>query len=361
MPGAMRTGIIGLPQTGKTSVFRILTRAHLDPKQEHGAHIGIAHVPDTRLDRVAALYHPRKITYAAIEFRDVGGLVRDRVRDSEYLVQVREADALAHVVRAFENPALPPPGGAINPRRDIDSVELELVLHDLDQAARRIDRIEKDLKKKKDPTLEPELALLGRCRALLEGETPLRAGQFTHADQRLLAGFQFLSQKPMLIVLNVGEEEAGEADRAASRWALEELTHRPGMALVALSAKLEAELAELDDAEAAELMRAYGLAESGRNRFLQASCDLLGLISFLTVSEPECRAWTVRRGTTAIEAAATVHTEIAHGFVKAEVVAWDALLEAGNWAAAREAGKVRLEGKEYVVRDGDVIFFRHSG
>jgi ribosome-binding ATPase len=357
----MRTGIIGLPQTGKTSLFRILTRAHLEPKKEHGAHIGMAHVPDARLERLAALYHPRKITYAAIEFRDIGGLVHDRARDSEYLVQVREMDALAHVVRAFENPAVPPPAGGIDPKRDVASVELDLILYDLDQAERRIERIEKELKKKKDPALEQELPLLRRCRTLLEGETPLRAAPFAAEEQKLLVGFQFLSQKPMLVVLNVGEGEAAETERAAAGRGLDGLAARPGTGWVALCGKLEAELAELAETEAAELMRAYGLAESGRDRFLRASYALLGVISFLTLSEPECRAWPVRRGTTALEAAATVHTEIARGFVKAEVIRWDELLAAGSWPAAREAGKVRLEGKEYTVQDGDVIFFRHSG
>jgi GTP-binding protein YchF len=361
MPGAMRVGIIGLPQTGKTSLFRILTRAHLAPKQEHGAHIGIAHVPDSRLDRLAALYHSKKITYAAIEFRDVGGLVHDRARDSEYLVQVREMEALAHVVRLFENPAVPHPRGSVDPKRDIESVELDLVLYDLEQSGRRIDRLEKEMKKKKDPALEAELGLLARCRALLDAETPLRAGRFTAEEKKLLTGFQFLSEKPMLVVLNAGEEEAGELGRVAEKHGLGELSIRPGTAVVALCGKLEAELAELGEAEAAELMRAYGLAESGRDRFVHASYDLLGVISFLTLSEPECRAWTLHRGSTALEAAATVHTDIARGFVKAEVVAWDDLLAAGSWAAAREAGKVKLEGKEYVVRDGDVIFFRHSG
>jgi ribosome-binding ATPase len=357
----MRVGIIGLPQTGKTSLFRILTRAHLAPKQEHGAHIGIAHVPDERLGRLAPLYHPKKITYAAIEFRDLGGLVHDRARDSEYLVQVREMDALAHVVRLFENPAVPPAHGSIDPKRDIESVELDLILYDLEQAGRRIDRLEKDLKKKKDLALEAELALLTRCRALLEAETPLRAGRFAAEEQKLLTGFQFLSQKPMLVVLNAGEEEAGELARAAEKRGLGELESRPGTAVVALCGKLEAELAELGEAEAGELMRAYGLTESGRDRFVHSSYALIGLISFFTLSEPECRAWTLRRGATALEAAATVHTDIAHGFVKAEVARWDELLAAGGWAAAREAGKVKLEGKEYVVNDGDVIFFRHSG
>ena len=358
----MRTGIIGLPQMGKTSLFRILTHAHLDPNAAHApTHVGVSRVPDPRLESLAGVFKPRKVTYAQVEFVDVGGLVKDRARDAAYLAQVREVEALAHVVRLFEDPAVPHPAGSLDARRDAESVDLELLLNDLEQVSRRIERVEKDLKKKKETVLEHELALLARCRAALEAEKPLRELEFAHDEQKLLSSFMFLSQKPMLLVLNLGDDEAPEISRAVEKHGLGALAGKPGTELVPICGKIEAELAELDDAEADELMKAYGLEESGRERLIHATYKLLGLISFFTVSEPECRAWTARRGTTALEAAATVHTDMARGFIKAEVARWDELVAGGGWAGARERGRAKLEGKEYVVEDGEVLHFRHSG
>ena len=358
----MQTGIIGLPQVGKTSLFRILTRARVEA---HGAptlaHIGIVRVPDARVAKLAAVFKPKKATYATIEYVDIGGIQKDREKNKASLVPLREADALAHVVRLFENPAVPHEPGSIDALRDIVSVEIELILNDLEQAVKRIERIEKDLKKKKDLLLEAELHLLNRCRQALEGETPLRELELKHEEEKMLTGFMFLTRKPMLYVLNLGDEEAPEVDRAVEKHHLQKLASTPQTAVVPFCGKIEAELAELDEAEAAEMMRAYGLAESGRDRLIEASYGLLGLISFLTCGEPECRAWTIRRGVTAQEAAGAIHTDIQKNFIKADVVNWQDLLKAGGFAAAREKGQVRLEGKEYVVQDGDVILFRHSG
>jgi ribosome-binding ATPase len=358
----MQTGIIGLPLAGKTSLFRILTRArveaHAAPNQ---AHVGIARVPDDRLVKLAEVFQPKKITYATIEYVDIGGLQKDREKNAASLVPLREADALALVVRLFEDPAVSYEGGKLDAMRDIESVEIELMLNDLEQASKRIERVEKDLKKKKDPLLEAELNLFARCRQALESETPLRELDFKPEESKMLHGFKFLSQKPMLYVLNLGDEEASDADRAVEKHHLEKLATKPNTAIVPFCGKIEAELAELEDAEAAEMMRAYGLAESGRNRLIQATYRLLGLISFLTCGEPEVRAWTIERGGTAPEAAGAIHSDIQRGFIKAEVVNWRDLLAVGSFAAARGRGQVRLEGKEYVVQEGDVILFRHSG
>jgi len=358
----MQTGIIGLPLVGKTSLFRILTRArveaHAAPTQ---AHVGIARVPDARVAKLAEIFKPKKITYAAIEYVDIGGIQKDREKNKASLVPLREADALAHVVRLFDDPAVPHEAGSIEALRDIVSVDLELILNDLEQAAKRIERVEKDLKKKKDPLLDAELHLLNRCRTALEAETPLREMELKPEEEKMLTGFMFLTRKPMLYVLNLGDEEAMEIDRTVQKHHLEKLASKPQTAVVPFCGKIEAELAELDDAEAAEMMRAYGLAESGRDRLIQATYRLLGLISFLTCGEPECRAWTIRRGMTAQEAAGAIHTDIQKNFIKAEVVNWEDLLNAGSFAAARERGQVRLEGKEYIVKDGDVILFRHGG
>jgi ribosome-binding ATPase len=358
----MQTGIIGLPQVGKTSLFRILTRARVETRSASAeTHVGVARVPDVRVARLAEVFKPRKVTYATIEYVDIGGIQKDRERNKASLVPLREADALAHVVRLFENPAVPHEAGSIDALRDIVSVDIELILNDLEQAAKRIERIEKDLKKKKDVLLEGELHLLNRCRQALEAETPLRELSLRPDEEKLLTGFMFLTRKPMLYVLNLGDEEAPEIDRAVTKHRLENLASKPLTAVVPFCGKIEAELAELDDAEAAEIMRAYGLAESGRDRLIEASYRLLGLISFLTCGEPECRAWTIRRGMTAQEAAGAIHSDIQKNFIKADVVNWEDLLQAGSFAAGREKAQVRLEGKDYIVRDGDVILFRHSG
>ena len=353
---------MGLPQVGKTSLFRILTRAHIEAKGPPGqTHVGIARVPDPRLGRLAEIFKPKKTTFATIEYVDIGGLQKDRAKDSASLVPLREADALAHVVRLFENPAVPHPGGGLDPLRDIESIEIELMLTDLEQVTRRIDRLEKDLKKKKDSLLETEHNLLSRCRKALESETPLREVEFKPDERKLLSGFKLLTQKPMLYVLNLGDEEAPEISRVVQTHNLRSLASKPHTVVVPFCGKIEAELADLEEAEAAEMMRAYGLAESGRNRLNEATYRLLGLISFLTCAEPECRAWTIERGVSAQKAAGVIHTDIERNFIKAETVRWDLLLAAGSWAVARERGQVRLEGKEYVVEDGDVILFRHSG
>src|SRR5579863_6678303 len=357
----MQTGIIGLPQVGKTSLFRILTRARVDTRSApNQAHVGIARVPDSRVAKLAEVFKPKKVTYAQIEYVDIGGLQKDREKNSASLVPLREADALAHVVRLFENPAVPHEG-PLDAMRDIESVEIELMLYDLEQASKRIERVEKDLKKKKDTILETELALLTRCRKALEAEQPLRELEFKPEELIMLTGFEFLTRKPMLYVLNLGDDEAAEIDRVIERHHLEKLASKPQTAVVPFCGKIEAELAELDDAEAAEMMRAYGLKESGRDRLIQASYRLLGLISFLTCGEPECRAWTIERGMTAQKAAGAIHSDIEKNFIKADVVNWEDLLRAGSFGAAREKAQVRLEGKEYIVQDGDVILFRHGG
>ena len=357
----MRTGIIGLPLAGKTSLFKILTHKRVEGRAAHAPiHVGMAQVPDPRLDELAKLFRPRKVTHTTVEYVDVGGLVKDRTKDAAYLAELRQVEALAHVVRQFEDPGVPRAAGSLNPVGDGESVELELILNDLDVVTRRIERIEKDLKKKADAALEHELALLERCRAALEAGKPLRELEFVGEDQKVLSSFMFLSQKPLLYVINLGDDEAAEIGRVVEKHNLELLAHKPGTALVAVCGKIEAELAELEESEAAELMSAYGLKESGRERLIHATYALLGLISFFTVSEPECRAWTVKQGTTAVKAAGMVHTDMERGFIKAEVARWDDLVAAGSWAAARERGKVKLEGKEYVVADGEVIHFRHS-
>src|SRR5208282_6064903 len=358
----MQTGIIGLPLVGKTSLFRILTRVRVDTHSAPAQmHVGIARVPDARVAKLAEAFKPKKITYATIEYVDIGSLQKDREKNSASLVPLREADALAHVVRLFEDPAVPHEGGSLDAMRDIESVEIELLLYDLEQASKRIERLEKDLKKKKETILETELQLLTRCRLALESEKPLRELEFKPEEMKMLTGFMFLTRKPMLYVLNLGDEEVAEIDRVVEKYKLEKLASKPQTAVVPFCGKIEAELAELDDAEVPEMMKAYGLAESGRDRLIQATYRLLGLISFLTCGEPECRAWTIERGMNAQKAAGAIHGDIEKNFIKAEVVRWEDLMKAGSFPAARERGQARMEGKEYVVQEGDVILFRHGG
>ena len=358
----MQTGIIGLPQVGKTTLFRILTHAELDEKAARAAtHVGIARVPEPRLEKLAALFQPKKITYATVEYVDVGGVQKDRARDSAVLAPLREVDALAHVLRAFDEPSVAHAAGSVDPLRDAVSLDLELMLADLDQIERRAERVEKDLKKKKDPLLEREQVLLERCRTAIQAETPLRELEFSAEERKLMSGFMFLSQRPMLYVLNLGDDEVGDLDAAIAKRGASQLSGRTGTVLVPICGRIEAELAQLEGAEAAELLAAYGLKQSGLDRLIEATYRLLGLISFFTAGEPEVRAWTIRRGATAQKAAGEIHSDIERGFIRAEVVRWDELLAAGGWAQAREKGQVRLEGKEYIVQEGDTILFRHSG
>src|SRR5215469_9990607 len=350
----MQTGIIGLGQTGKTALFRILTGARVETKGQPGqTHVGVA-----RVAKLAELFQPKKVTYATVEYVDIGGLQKDRAKDSASLVPLREADALMHVVRMFDDASMPHPAGSLDAVRDIESVEIELMLNDLEQATKRLERVEKDLKKKRDPQTEAEKSVLERCVQSLEAEKPLRELEFKPDEQKMMNGFMFVSRKPMLIALNLGDEDAADMQGAVARLNLSKVQGKARTAIVPFCGKVEAELADLSPAEAAELMSAYGLKEPGRNRILRATYELLGLISFLTCGEPECRAWTIPRGTSAARAAGAIHSDIEAHFIKAETVGWQDLLAAGSWAAAREKAKVRLEGKEYIVEDGDVILFR---
>jgi GTP-binding protein YchF len=270
-------------------------------------------------------------------------------------------DTIAHVLRVFDDPTVPHSLGSVDPVRDATNLELELILADHDQISRRLERVEKDLKKKSEPALLAEKNVLEKCKAHLEAEKPLRELVLTPEERKPIGGFLFLSQRPMLFVLNLGDDEAADLASAVERHKLSALQGRPNTAVVAICGRLEAELAEMDDKEAAEMLASYGLKEPGLNRLIRATYDLMGLISFFTAGEPEVRAWTIHKGSTAVKAAGAIHSDIEKGFIRAEVVRWDDLLAAGSLAAAREKAQVRLEGREYIVQEGDVILFRHSG
>jgi len=355
----MQTGIIGLSQVGKTTLFRILPKAHVDAKGAQTAHVGVAKVPEPRLAELAKLYSPKKITYATVQYVDLPGVQKERMRES--LATLRDVDAIAHVIRVFEDPSVPHSEGNIDPLRDATNLDLELILSDHDQISKRLERVEKDLKKKKDPLLELEKNVLEKCKAHLEAEKPLRELELTAEERKPIGGFLFLSQRPMLYVLNLGDDEAAELDKAVAKHKLAALQGRPNTAVVAVCGRLEAELAEMEEKEAAELLASYGLKEPGLNRLIRATYDLMGLFPFFTAGEPEVRAWTIRKGSTAVKAAGEIHSDIEKGFIRAEVVRCEDLLAAGSIAAAKEKAQVRLEGKDYIVQEGDVILFRHSG
>jgi GTP-binding protein YchF len=361
----MKSGIIGLPRVGKTSLFRMLTKASL-PEQAFAnpreAHIGVAKVPDDRLDRLAALYNPRKLVHASIEYVDVGAIGQEALKESAYIGHLRNVDSLVHVVRAFEDPAIPHVG-EIDPLRDIKNVEFDLMISDLGQVEKRLERLEKDLKKMRSAELEREFDLLKRAKAHLETERPLREMEMDVQDKKRVRGFMFLTGKPLLYVLNVGEspELGRELGQAAQEYKLTEVASRPGAGATAVCAKVEAELAEMGEQDAAEFLASYGLQESGLVRLVRETYTLLGLISFFTVGEDECRAWTIPVNTRAVEAAGAIHSDLEKHFIRAETIHWDALLDAGSEADARSRGTLRLEGKDYIVKDGDVMHVRHSG
>jgi GTP-binding protein YchF len=273
---------------------------------------------------------------------------------------LRELDALVHVVRAFEDEAVPMEADTVDPKRDIENVELELILSDLAVVEKRVERLEKDIKKQKNPALEKELQVLKVCKVALDKQTPLRELGLGAEDSKVIRGFTFLSLKPMLYVLNLGEGDAARANVADQFAAEAGLKQRLHTGVSAICGKVEAELAQMSDADAAEFLGSYGLKESAISRLINASYQLLGLISFFTVGEDECRAWTIRAGMTAMEAAGEIHSDIQRGFIRAEVTKYEDLMAAGSFAEARTRAQLRLEGKEYIVQDGEIVHFRHA-
>ncbi len=360
----MKTGIIGLPQVGKTSLFVMLTKQQVAQRSGNPreAHLGVTKVPDDRLDRLAALYNPKKLVHASVEFADVAALSQEALNETAFAANLRNVDALAHVVRAFEDDSIAHVG-PIDPLRDIKNIDFDLIVNDLGQVEKRLERVEKDLKKMKTAELEREHDLLKRAKVHLETERPLREMEMTPEDKKRVRGFMFLSEKPILYVLNIGESPTlgKDLEEAVAKYGVTEVAARPNTGALAVCAKVEAELAEMSDEDAAEFLSSYGLKESGLVRLIRKTYELLGLISFFTVGEDECRAWTVERGSKAVNAAGAIHTDLEHHFIRAETIHWDQLLDAGSEAEGRARGTLRLEGKEYIVKDGDVMHIRHSG
>src|SRR5688572_1672041 len=343
-----------------------MTSAKDAPKGKGDVAIGISRVPDARLDRLTAMYNPRKRVPATVEFTDIIAPARTG-SGAQALVDVaayKNADALVHVVRAFHDASIPHPSSAVDPARDAQAMEDELILADLGVVERRLERIEKDLKKGRTPDLEKERDLVQRCRTALEAGTPLRALELSGDDLKRLRGFQLLSAKPLLLVINLDESDlvdtGASVGKAAEKTGLTAFLAHAATGAVALCAKIELEIAQLEGADATAFLADLGLTESGLDRVIRATYDLLGYMSFFTVGDDECRAWSIARQTPAQLAAGEIHSDIQRGFIRAEVVAYDALILRGSMGACRDHGEVRLEGKEYVVQDGDIINFRFA-
>jgi GTP-binding protein YchF len=356
----MEVGIMGLASSGKSTVFGLLTGQEATSTRRDAAKIGIARVPDARLGALTTMYEPEKTTPATVRYVDVPGIPEEhRPGEAAFnLPELRSADALMVVVRAFADESVAHPMGSVDPIRDLRHIDEEFILQDQLVVERRLERIRKDLAKRKVPELERECRILERCLEVLESERPLRAEDFSADELKQLRGFTFLSLKPVLVVVNVGDDEMAEDPFTNEVWA--QWRDRPGMAFTRVCATLEHELSQLDGAEIAPFMEEYGITDRAIDRVIRESYRLLGLISFFTVGEDECRAWSVSIDTPAVEAGGVIHSDIQRGFIRAEVVPCDALLEAGSLAACREQGTLGLEGKTYAVQDGEVVHFRFN-
>jgi GTP-binding protein YchF len=357
---SMKIGLVGLPKSGKTTLFNLLTGSSVaTSKYDAGRaelHTGIARVPDPRVDRLTGLFKPKKTTYATFEVVDLAGIEKGE-RGALDAKEFRNADALLHVVRAFTDDAR----GAADPRRDILDLEMELILADLDVVERRLERLEVSIKKQRKEAEVKEQEVLARLKTSLESETALRAVTLTPDDARLLRGFTFLSQKPILHLVNVEEKAIAEGERVTERYSLGEIAARPHTRVGWVSAVIEAEIAALEGAEQQAFLTDLGLAEPAINRVLRECFALLGLVSFFTVGEDEVRAWPIPSGTRAQDAAGAVHSDIARGFIRAEVNGYDELIAAeGSFDTLKKAGRLRLEGKDYLVADGEVCHFRFN-
>jgi GTP-binding protein YchF len=356
----MKIGLIGLPKSGKTTLFNLLTGSSVATSKYDGGraelHTGVARVPDPRVDRLTGLFKPKKTTYATFEVVDLAGIEKGE-RGSLDAKEFRNADALLHVVRAFGDDAR----GAADPKRDILDLEMELILADLDVVDRRLERLEVSIKKQRKEAEVKEQEVLARLKTALENETALRVVTLTPDETRLIRGFTFLSQKPILHLVNVEEKAIAEGEKVTERYGLAEIAGRPHTRVGWVSAVIEAEIAALEGAEQQAFLTDLGLAEPAINRVLRECFALLGLVSFFTVGEDEVRAWPIPARTRAQDAAGVVHSDIARGFIRAEVNGYDELIAAeGSFDALKKAGRLRLEGKDYLVEDGEICHFRFN-